>query len=134
MYKWTNSLTVGVPAFDKAHQQLFSYFDEFHTAMLEGKSKDQISSILDRTQAYTKQHFDSEEKWLAGKSDPDLINHKAQHRKFQEQIVTFIKENNAGKIGLSGVISKTLREWLGGHIMEIDQQYAKRYNTNSKPV
>lgn len=128
MYGWQDSYSVGVQAFDNAHKQLFGLFNEFYTALKDNKSKESIGTILDRTLAYTKQHFESEEKWLATKNDPQLAEHRTQHRTFQKQIQDLINDNNAGKIGLSGSVSKTLREWLSGHIMEIDQKYSARYN------
>lgn len=128
MYGWNDSYSVGVPAFDNAHQQLFAYFNDFYSALKEGKSQEKIGIILDKTLAYTNQHFDSEERWLAAKNDPDLVIHKEQHRKFQAQIAALISDNKAGKIALSGTVSKALREWLTGHIMQIDQKYAARYS------
>ena len=131
MYDWQNSYSVGVKAFDDAHQQLFVFFDEFYAAMREGKSQDKIGAILAKTQTYTRQHFESEERWLAAKHDPNLEMHKAEHRRFEAQIEALIAEFKAGKIGLSGTVSKTLREWLSGHIMQVDQQYAKRHGAGS---
>jgi hemerythrin len=132
MYGWQDSYSVGVLAFDKAHQKLFTCFNDFYSALKDHKPQDKIGEILEQTLAYTKQHFDSEEQWLASKNYPDLAVHKEQHRKFQAQIQGLIEDNRAGKIGLSGTVSKTLREWLTGHIMEIDQQYANRYNLKTK--
>ncbi|MGD0095065.1 MAG: bacteriohemerythrin [Terracidiphilus sp.] len=127
MYEWKNEYSVGVQAFDNAHKQLFTCFDEFYAAVKEGNAQEKVGLILDKTLAYTKQHFESEEKWLAGKKDPDLVPHREQHRKFQAQIEDLIQQHRAGKIALSGSVSKALREWLSGHIMQIDQHYAARY-------
>ncbi len=132
MYGWQDSYSVGVQAFDKAHQRLFVYFNDFYSALRDGRSQDQVATILEQTYAYTNQHFESEERWLAQKNDPDLAAHKEQHRKFQEQIEKLIAENKAGKIGLSSSISKVLREWLSGHIMQTDRKYAVRYHLKSK--
>lgn len=128
MSGWQDSYSVGVQAFDDAHHQLFVLFDEFYDALKSGRSNEKLGEILDKTLAYTKRHFESEEKWLAQKNDPQLTMHKEQHRKFQAQIEGFIRDQKAGKIALSGAVSKTLREWLSGHIMEIDQAYAARYD------
>lgn len=129
MYEWNSSYSVGVVAFDRAHQQLFEYFDKFYAAVKDGNAHAKVGAILDQTLAYTKQHFESEEKWLAAKNDPDLIAHKEQHRQFQRQIELLIQDHKSGKIALSGAVSKALREWLTGHIMQIDQKYASRYHT-----
>jgi hemerythrin-like metal-binding protein len=134
MFVWQDSYSVGVQAFDNAHHQLFVLFDDFYEALKKSNSQQKLGEILDKTLAYTNQHFDSEEKWLAGKNDPQLAMHKEQHRKFQAQIESFIRDHRSGKIALSGSVSKTLREWLSGHIMEIDQAYASRYNLKSKAV
>lgn len=129
MYGWQDSYSVGVPAFDNSHKQLFACFNDFYAAMQSGKSQTQIGEILQKTYDYTKQHFESEEKWLAAKNDPELTAHKAQHLKFQAQIQELIRQNKEGKIGLSGAVSKALREWLSGHIMAVDQSYAARFHT-----
>lgn len=132
MLNWQNSYSVGVKAFDDAHRQLFVYFDEFYAALREGSSQQRVGEILAKTLAYTRQHFESEERWLAAKNDPDLPKHKEQHRKFQAQIEDLIRDHKAGKIAMSGTVSKTLREWLTGHIMQVDQQYAARYKTTGQ--
>jgi hemerythrin-like metal-binding protein len=129
VYGWQDSYSVGVQAFDNAHKQLFAYCNEYYLALQSGKSTEHIADILNKTYFYTKQHFDSEEKWLASKGDPELAAHREQHRKFQKQIEQLISENKAGKIGLSGAVSKALREWLSGHIMATDQGYAARLHT-----
>lgn len=132
MYGWNDSYSVGVQAFDSAHQQLFTYFNDFYVALKEGNSQEKIGTILDKTLAYTKQHFESEERWLMSKGDTELPAHQVQHRKFQAQIEALIADNKAGKIALSGSVSKALREWLTGHIMQIDQSYAKRFHTKDR--
>jgi hemerythrin-like metal-binding protein len=125
MYEWQDSFSVGVPGFDKAHQQLFDLFQQFYIDLKAGKSQDQVAATLEKTYEYTKQHFDSEETWLAARNYPKLAEHREQHRKFKQQIEKYLEDYRSGKLVLSGVVSKTLREWLTGHIMEIDQQYAR---------
>lgn len=128
MIGWKDSYSVGVKAFDDAHHKLFDYFDQFYTALRDGNSQQKVGEILNKTLSYTKQHFESEERWLAAKNDPDLAQHIEQHRKFQSHIEGLIRDHSGGKIALSGSVSKALREWLTGHIMEVDQKYGKRYN------
>lgn len=131
MYGWQDSYSVGVPAFDTDHQQLFAYFDDFHIALKEGRSQQIIGETLDKIYAYTRRHFQSEEDWMFSKGDPDLIQHRKQHRDFQQQILSLIEDNKAGKIALSAKVSKTLREWLTGHILGTDQKYAQRFQTRT---
>ncbi|MDR3723585.1 MAG: bacteriohemerythrin [Terracidiphilus sp.] len=125
MLVWQDSYSVGVNEFDEAHKKLFAYFNEFYDAMQKGRSNEKIGEILDKTFAYSKQHFESEEKWMAAHHYPDLAAHKEQHRKFRVQVESMLSDFRAGKIAMSGTVSKVLREWLVNHILQVDQLYGK---------
>ena len=66
MFEWNSSYSVGVSEFDEAHKQLFRYYNEFHEAMVQGKSQATIANILDNTLAYAKKHFANSKRngWL----------------------------------------------------------------------
>lgn len=121
------SLSVGVQSFDQAHMQMFLCFNEFHAAIQAGTAPEKIAAILEKLRSCTLDHFENEEKWLARKNDPNLTEHIAHHRQFQSQIDHLIRDYNSQKIILSEAVSKSLREWMTGHIMTIDRCYAMRY-------
>jgi len=124
MPKWTPKYSVKVDVFDKAHQQLFAYFDELADAMLHGKGNDVVAQILQKTKMYTIQHFSNEEMWMATKNYPDLAAHKVEHKKFIEDLAALTAENKNGSMMVTNKTGKVLNDWLVKHIMGTDQKYA----------
>jgi hemerythrin-like metal-binding protein len=131
MHGWQESYSVGVPVFDRAHQQFFVFLNDFSNATRDDNSRQNVGEILNKTLSFIKLHCEAEERWLAVKRDPNLDAHKEQHRKFLVQVEGLIRDYTTGRITQSWQVSAILREWLTMHIQEIDQQYAQRYKTRA---
>jgi hemerythrin len=131
MFGWQEDLSVGVQAFDHAHQQFFVFLDEFSAATRDDHAQQNVQEILNKMLSFIKLHCETEERWLAAKRDPELLAHKEKHQKFLEQVESLIRDYTTGRIAQSWQVSAILREWLTMHIQEIDQQYAQRYRTRA---
>lgn len=129
MFGWQKNLSVGVQAFDHAHQQFFVFLDEFSEATRDDNPRQNVGEILNKMLAFMKTHCESEERWLEMKRDPELVAHREKHRLFLGQVESLIRDYTTGRIAQSWQVSAILREWLTMHIQEIDQQYARRYQT-----
>lgn len=55
---------------------------------------------------------------------PELAAHKQQHEQFTRKIQDFSDKARTGKLALTVALSAFLREWLTGHIMQVDRKYA----------
>ena len=127
LMKWSDMLSVKVARFDKEHQNLIAIINDLHEAMMVGKGKEVVTSILKRLMDYTSTHFKSEELVLSQYGYPDLAQQKAEHKKFINQILDIQKQLLENKAFPSTVLS-FLRDWLNNHIMKEDKKYGSYLN------
>lgn len=127
LMKWSDMLSVKVARFDKEHQNLIAIINDLHEAMMVGKGKEVVTSILKRLMDYTSTHFKSEELVLSQYGYPDLAQQKAEHKKFINQILDIQKQLLENKAFPTTVLS-FLRDWLNNHIMKEDKKYGSYLN------
>jgi hemerythrin-like metal-binding protein len=121
--EWSEDFSVKISLMDKEHKVLFDLINELNNAMLDGKSSDKISEILDSLIDYTEYHFGDEEKMLEKISYPHLDEQIKSHRAFVNKMKEFKAELESGEILLSVKIINFLKDWLIKHIINIDTKY-----------
>src|SRR5689334_9105723 len=89
MFEWNPTYSVRVSEMDSQHQQLFRIAGELHTAMAAGQAKGAMESTLQRLIAYTRQHFESEERLMARVGYPGWKTHKVEHDRLTRQVERF---------------------------------------------
>ncbi len=128
--KWSDSLSVHVAEIDAQHQKLIGLINTLHDAMLEKKSKEILSKILDDLAAYTVYHFSTEEKYMEQCAFPGFSSHKKEHELFVSKVDSFIKDYQDNKLGLSIDLMNFLRDWVSNHIQGTDKKYTDTFNKN----
>ena len=121
--EWENSLSVKIPEFDEAHKKLIVMTNNFHTAMSQGKGKEFVASLLKEMKAYAQEHFAQEESFMKKHEYSGLGVQQEMHKKFIDKVAEFEKDAAAGKITVTIDLLDFLRDWLVGHIKEIDAKY-----------
>lgn len=121
--QWSDKYSVGIDTFDQQHKQLIKLLNELHDAMMQGKGKEVLGSILDGLVSYTKVHFQSEEKVMTRFAYADLYNHKEEHKKLTDQVIEFQTKFNSGQAVMSVPLMQFLKDWLTHHILETDKHY-----------
>lgn len=127
LMKWSDMLSVKVARFDKEHQNLIDIINELHDAMIVGKGKEVVGSIMNKLISYTSTHFKSEELVLSQYGYPGLALQKAEHKKFVDQVLDIQKQILENKAFPTTVLS-FLRDWLNNHIMKEDKKYGSYLN------
>jgi hemerythrin-like metal-binding protein len=122
--EWNPRFSVGVAELDQQHQKLVELTNRLHSSMLAGKSSSVLGPILQQLVAYTRGHFAREEQLMQQAGFPGYEAHKRQHELLTAQVVKFVEEMNAKKLGVSIHVVQFLKEWLLGHIQGADQAYA----------
>ena len=120
---WSDSYSVGVPAFDKQHQQLITLINKLHEAMAAGHGNDVMGPLLNHLIEYTQFHFSSEEKLMEKYNYPTLAIHKQEHLKLTKQVIDFRTQFETGQSRISVQVMQFLKEWLIHHILETDKHY-----------
>lgn len=123
LIKWSSEYSVGVSEFDAEHKVLIGLINNLNDAMLNGKSKQVIGSILHELLKYTEFHFKNEEDEMRSISYPYIDEQIRMHTMFVEKIKEFESEFKKGETLLSVKIIDFLKDWLISHIMKIDKKY-----------
>ncbi len=129
---WKNEYSVGESFLDAQHKGLFEIVDRLYSAMNSGKGNEITGSILLELERYSIFHFTEEEKFMNQVGFPNLENHKAEHRKFIEEVSAFKSDMKEGKIGISYNLLKFLEDWLIAHIQNSDAEYCRFIKNKDK--
>ncbi len=116
--KWSDEMTVGMPALDEDHRRLVVLMNKVIAACYAGVGNAMINTAMNELEAYTKEHFVREETLLEAKNDPNLAAHKQQH----QELISQLAEMKSQKHGTE--IIPILYRWLVVHIMETDRGYS----------
>ncbi len=121
---WKDEYSVGVKSLDDDHRKLLNLINNLQTAVHyqtgENFEKDALLEVV----AYTKYHFDREEKMMEEAGYPDLEAHKKAHRSMIEKTETFMQEYDKKGHAVIEEVAQFLRNWLVGHINGTDQEYS----------
>jgi len=65
---------------DQQHQELIKMFSRLNDSVKNHESRTDIYRIIDEVIAYTKLHFETEERLMAQSGYPEIEGHKNKHR------------------------------------------------------
>jgi hemerythrin-like metal-binding protein len=130
LINWNDKYSVSVPEMDRQHKKLINMINNLNDAMKAGKGSEIIGKILSDMVAYTRTHFNEEERMLAAAGYDGLNEQKKLHASFVRKLIEFKSKYDSGQTMISIEIMDFLSKWLTGHIMEID----KRYSTTLAPT
>ena len=122
--EWTPNLSVGVTSIDQQHKTLFDRANELFEAGKNNKTKEFISEMLDFLDAYTKQHFQSEEAYMRSINYPGYNDQKKLHTDFIAALANLKKEYDAsgGNIIVILNANQMVVDWLLKHISIEDKK------------
>ncbi len=132
-FDWQNSMSVGNQVIDVDHRKLIQYINELQDAMVAGRGKDVVGTILNRLVLYTHEHFGREELiWKAGRY-AGLEKHKKEHADLLKTVTEFKAKYDKGTIALSVDVMEFLRDWLKNHILKSDKEAANAIAMVARP-
>jgi hemerythrin-like metal-binding protein len=122
---WKPELATGHETIDEQHQSLIDAFNRLHTAMKQGKGKDELGSILVFLKDYTVSHFKMEEGLMDRSAYPGATMHKAIHRELVNQVADLVERFQKGTGVLTLQVMDFLEKWLTDHIQGEDKMLAE---------
>ena len=122
---WKDEYSVGIDSLDNDHKKLISLLNQFTMAYDYAMSEEYEREALNDLISYTKYHFEREEKLLEQHDYPDVIAHKAQHKKMIEQVNGFMDIYSEKGHDSLNEISSFLSHWLINHINGTDKEYSE---------
>lgn len=124
-FPWKDAYSVQVPEIDEQHKRLVAIINRLQDAMLQGRGRAVIESVLNDLEDYTRTHFTFEEQLLAKSGYPKLVAHEAQHKGFIAKLTQLRDEYRSGSITMSVQVMEFVREWLTQHILQEDKAYSE---------
>ncbi len=125
---WNETYSVKIKKFDDQHRKLIDLINQLHDAMLVGKGKDVMGSVLNSLVDYTKTHFAAEETLMKLHGYPDYEQHKKEHNVLVMQVLDVQRQLREGKTPITQAIMFFLKEWLQQHIQGNDKKYGPCLN------
>ncbi len=124
---WDTTLTMGVPALDEPHQELFRRLDALLEAIRRGSSRDEVGRTLAFLRDYVRTHFAEEEALMGETGYAGLADHKAQHDAFARDLAALEAEHrrNGPSPSLILRVKARVSSWLRDHIHRIDRALAE---------
>ena len=118
--KWKPSFSVGVAVLDADHMRLIEIINRLD------EDQTNVQWALQQLTEYARDHFQREEKMLAGVDYPDLQKQINEHKQFVQWLNT-LKESVPGTGPFKATITETvgnyLKTWLTDHILVSDMDY-----------
>ncbi|MBF0131504.1 MAG: hemerythrin family protein [Magnetococcales bacterium] len=129
---------VGVERFNKDHQRLLFYIEEFTRLSARFRLRtpfpdewDQMDGIFVRLEKYTRVHFKEEEQAMAKRGYPTLPDHHAQHQQLINVLADLRIKVKRREFQAIGAVKLFLQEWITNHINHTDTQYGPYFKTET---
>ena len=128
--QWTDEYSVGVVHLDEQHKGLIMLINRLAE---EGHRSSVVEDTLDALDRYAREHFTAEETLLRACDDPDLDEHRRQHRAFEEWLsaIRQVHRFTTTTDPFAETVNAFLRSWLVNHILETDMAYKPRLGGRS---
>lgn len=124
MITWNDTFSVQVEELDNQHKRLIGLINQLHDAMIEGKGRAVLASILDELVDYTQTHFATEEVMMKKCDYPGLAEHKEAHDDLTQKVKEFQERYRKGQVSVSVELMNFLHDWVVNHVLSMDKRYA----------
>jgi hemerythrin-like metal-binding protein len=131
---WDDKYQTGVDWIDEQHKQLFRLTNTLHSSSLTPDAiRESFTQAMHAAVNYVKSHFAYEEEMLRAVGYPDFTAHRREHVEFMRKILESVKLFESGRTTIALVdFVRFLRDWILGHILVNDMQYARWIRDNNK--
>lgn len=120
---WDPKFTVHNESIDRQHQELFritnNLIDEYEKGSMQ--CYDTIKELVD----YLWEHFRVEQQLMMELNYPSFTTHMEQHKKFMDQVESFLQDHRNGAENLSQNLISFLVNWVSTHTTTLDLQYGE---------
>jgi hemerythrin-like metal-binding protein len=123
-FSWSPSYESGHPVIDGQHRRLFGLANEAIVALIDKQPKAVEELLLSKLAAHMAQHFYTEETALAVAGDPNLAEHRQQHRAVLAAAAALFERYHTGHADNKDIIGFLTDSVIRNHIMREDLPWA----------
>ena len=124
---WSDDYSIGIASIDEQHKGFFEAAHRLYDHILNCEGEKIAEESVKYLRDYAKQHFQTEEAFMAQHGYPYLEQHKQLHTEFLEVLDRLLDELDVfgPSQHLADHALEISQEWLIQHIIEEDSQYAQ---------
>ncbi|MBC7908755.1 MAG: hemerythrin family protein [Rhodospirillaceae bacterium] len=125
MFVWEDGYKIGQEEMDAEHLILFALLNQLDVNINADRAGDCLDDVLNALGSYIDYHFAHEEALMQSWNYPGLETHSAMHKEFIKELAGLraqVKGADALKAALK--VRGFVLDWLLGHILETDVDYA----------
>ena len=125
MLVWDESYKIGQEEMDGEHLILFALLNQLNININGDQAGECVADVLNALGSYIDYHFAHEEALMRACGYPDLDAHAAKHHQFVEEL-SRLRDKAKGANALQAALKLRafVLDWLLGHILETDVEYA----------
>ena len=112
-------LAVGVPVIDRQHARMALLLNRVADAVKSGQERTRVTALVDDLVAFTRHHFETEQRLMERSAYPEALAHGQEHRRLLADLLSI--RTNASDASLMLTL-QSLREWLTSHISHGDRE------------
>jgi len=123
MMSWSDTLSLGDPEIDEQHRTLIGLLNGLYDALLDGSARQRLALLISDLTAYTRLHFQNEERYFEQFGYPELEAHARAHKELTDRLSVFKDRHERGEEDLTIEMLRFLGDWIIGHVMQMDMRY-----------
>ena len=117
---WKPDYSLGIPAVDHEHRELFDLVNDLHASLFEAKSEATVMDFLGELFSKISSHFALEEKLMRDGRYAELPAHKADHERLLDEIRDLMDDyEDGGHVDLDR-FAVELERWFSVHFSTHD--------------
>jgi len=123
MISWDPALSIGIPAIDAQHEEIFARAAALEEALRSGASGAELGNLLSWLKRYAIDHFEAEERIMERVGYPGAAAHAVEHREFWRRLEMTggLYEVEGDSEAMAWLLISLVRSWLVEHIGKSDQ-------------
>jgi len=128
--EWTGKLSIGIPAIDRQHKELFKRINKLVLAIKQHRCKEEIDDTIKFLDDYARVHFSAEEKHMRETGYAGLEEQREDHKKYLAALAELKEQASLPRVpgstyDLSATTNQVVVDWIIDHIMKIDMKFGK---------
>ncbi|MBI5505282.1 MAG: hemerythrin family protein [Deltaproteobacteria bacterium] len=121
---WRPELVLGFDQMDMQHQHLVACAGELQLLISANGPRQEVAKSIAALIAFSRQHFDWEERLMRANGYGGYTTHKAQHDHLLDQLLQVEHELSAGLVNSCQTLSLFVETWTVQHLLIADRLLA----------
>ena len=121
---WNEQLSVGIAELDQQHKQLAEMVNDLYDGVGGRRDETVLQRLLHEMIALAGVHFQTEEWYMRSYGFDGYDRHKGEHAALMAKVHDLKSRIDSGQARITSDVVMFLRNWLQGHILGEDMNYA----------